>query len=73
MSKKIRNRFTAQEKVAVLRLHLLEHPPIRSGSPDGATKGLALKRETDDEVAQSSARSQSRYWPKDCGSEKSAE
>jgi hypothetical protein len=24
MSKKIRNRFTAQEKVAILRLHLLE-------------------------------------------------
>src|SRR5271154_6076606 len=28
MSKKIRNRFTAQEKVAILRLHLLEHPPV---------------------------------------------
>jgi len=28
MSKKIRNRFTAQEKVAILRLHLLEHTPV---------------------------------------------
>ena len=28
MSKKIRNRFTAQEKVAILRLHLLEHIPV---------------------------------------------
>ena len=28
MSKKIRNRFTAQEKVALLRLHLLEHTPV---------------------------------------------
>ena len=28
MSKKIRKRFTAQEKVAILRLHLLEHIPI---------------------------------------------
>ena len=28
MSKKIRNRFTVQEKVAILRLHLLEHTPV---------------------------------------------
>src|SRR5271170_7169293 len=28
MSKKIRQRFTAQEKVAILRLHLLEHTPV---------------------------------------------
>ena len=28
MSKKIRKRFTAQEKVAILRLHLLERTPI---------------------------------------------
>src|SRR5580700_8056775 len=28
MSKKIRNRFTAQEKLAILRLHLLEHTPV---------------------------------------------
>jgi len=28
MRKKIRKRFTAQEKVAILRLHLLEHTPI---------------------------------------------
>ena len=28
MSKKIRNRFTVQEKVAILRLHLLEHKPV---------------------------------------------
>jgi transposase len=28
MSKRIRNRFTAQEKVAILRLHLLEHTPV---------------------------------------------
>src|SRR5215470_4646554 len=28
MSKKTRKRFTAQEKVAILRLHLLEHTPI---------------------------------------------
>jgi len=28
MPKKIRNRFTAQEKVAILRLHLLEHTPV---------------------------------------------
>ena len=27
MSKKTRKRFTAQEKVAILRLHLLEHVP----------------------------------------------
>jgi hypothetical protein len=27
MSKKIRKRFTAQEKVAILRLHLLERTP----------------------------------------------
>jgi putative DNA methylase len=29
MSKKTRRRFTAQEKVAILRLHLLEHVPIK--------------------------------------------
>jgi len=28
MSKKTRKRFTAQEKVAILRLHLLEHTPV---------------------------------------------
>jgi transposase len=28
MAKKTRKRFTAQEKVAILRLHLLEHTPI---------------------------------------------
>jgi transposase len=28
MAKKTRNRFTAPEKVAILRLHLLEHIPI---------------------------------------------
>ena len=28
MSKKIRKRFTAQEKVAILRLHLLERTPV---------------------------------------------
>jgi len=28
MSKKIRKRFTAQEKVAILRLHFLERTPI---------------------------------------------
>jgi transposase len=28
MPKKTRTRFTAQEKVAILRLHLLEHIPI---------------------------------------------
>jgi transposase-like protein len=28
MSKKTRKRFTAQEKVAILRLHLLEHAPV---------------------------------------------
>ena len=28
MSKKTRKRFTAQEKVAILRLHLLEHVPV---------------------------------------------
>ena len=28
MAKKTRKRFTAQEKVAILRLHLLEHNPI---------------------------------------------
>jgi transposase len=28
MSKKTRKRFTLQEKVAILRLHLLEHTPI---------------------------------------------
>lgn len=28
MSKKTRNRFTSQEKVAILRLHLLEHAPV---------------------------------------------
>jgi transposase len=28
MAKKTRKRFTAQEKVAILRLHLLEHIPI---------------------------------------------
>jgi transposase len=28
MAKKTRKRFTAQEKVAILRLHLLEHSPI---------------------------------------------
>jgi transposase len=28
MSKKIRKRFTPQEKVAILRLHLLEHTPV---------------------------------------------
>src|SRR3954454_21251190 len=28
MSKKTRKRFTSQEKVAILRLHLLEHTPI---------------------------------------------
>ena len=28
MAKKTRKRFTAQEKVAILRLHLLEHVPI---------------------------------------------
>jgi transposase-like protein len=28
MPKKTRKRFTAQEKVAILRLHLLEHIPI---------------------------------------------
>jgi transposase len=28
MSKKTRKRFTPQEKVAILRLHLLEHTPI---------------------------------------------
>jgi transposase len=28
MPKKTRKRFTAQEKVAILRLHLLEHTPI---------------------------------------------
>ncbi len=31
MAKKTRKRFTAQEKVAILRLHLLEHVAI-SGS-----------------------------------------
>ena len=28
MAKKTRKRFTAQEKVAILRLHLLEHAPV---------------------------------------------
>ena len=28
MRKKTRKRFTAQEKVAILRLHLLEHTPV---------------------------------------------
>ena len=28
MPKKTRKRFTAQEKVAILRLHLLEHVPV---------------------------------------------
>jgi transposase len=28
MAKKTRKRFTAQEKVALLRLHLLEHTPV---------------------------------------------
>jgi len=28
MSKKTRKRFTAPEKVAILRLHLLEHKPV---------------------------------------------
>lgn len=28
MSRRIRKRFTAQEKVAILRLHLLEHTPV---------------------------------------------
>ena len=28
MSKKTRKRFTPQEKVAILRLHLLEHTPV---------------------------------------------
>ena len=28
MPKKTRQRFTAQEKVAILRLHLLEHTPV---------------------------------------------
>jgi transposase len=28
MSKRIRNRFTSQEKVAILRLHLLEGTPV---------------------------------------------
>ena len=28
MSKKTRNRFTSQEKVAILRLHLLERTPV---------------------------------------------
>lgn len=28
MPKKTRKRFTAQEKVAILRLHLLEHTPV---------------------------------------------
>src|SRR5512144_3376125 len=28
MAKKTRKRFTAQEKVAILRLHLLEHTPV---------------------------------------------
>src|SRR5271166_4404636 len=28
MSKKTRNRFSAPEKVAILRLHLLEHTPV---------------------------------------------
>ena len=28
MPKKSRKRFTAQEKVAILRLHLLEHVPV---------------------------------------------
>jgi hypothetical protein len=28
MSKKTRNRFSVPEKVAILRLHLLEHPPV---------------------------------------------
>jgi transposase len=28
VSKKTRKRFTAQEKVAILRLHLLEHTPV---------------------------------------------
>jgi transposase len=28
MSRKLRKRFTAQEKVAILRLHLLEHTPV---------------------------------------------
>ncbi len=31
MTKKTRKRFTSQEKVAILRLHLLEHTPV-SGS-----------------------------------------
>ena len=28
MSKKTRNRVTPQEKLAILRLHLLEHTPV---------------------------------------------
>ena len=28
MSKRTRNRFMSQEKVAILRLHLLEHAPV---------------------------------------------
>ena len=28
MTKKTRKRFTSQEKVAILRLHLLEHTPV---------------------------------------------
>jgi transposase len=28
MSKKTRKRFTPQEKLAILRLHLLEHTPV---------------------------------------------
>ena len=41
MPKKTRKRFTAQEKVAILRLHLLEHVPVsdlcdQHGAVDGA-------------------------------------
>ncbi len=36
MSKRTRNRFTSQEKVAILRLHLLEHTPV-------STHGIRVK------------------------------
>jgi hypothetical protein len=46
MSKETRKRFVPQEKVAILRLHLLEHTPV-SDLLEGARFGLIARGVSD--------------------------
>jgi hypothetical protein len=57
MAKKTRKRFTAQEKVAILRLHLLEHIPISDLCDQHGIRSLASARQGESSLSRISLRS----------------